>query len=66
MLIYQNILYNKPKFRKDCDKNAVSLIRHLLEHDYTKRYGNLQNGNLFLYKDLKTLKIIDSLIKLHG
>jgi len=44
MIIYENILHAKIKFRKNFDKNAYSLIKHLLEHDLTKRYGGLENG----------------------
>jgi serine/threonine protein kinase len=44
MNIYQNILKGKIKFPKDLDKEAKSLIRHLLVSDLSKRYGNLKGG----------------------
>ena len=42
--IYENILERKIKFSSDFDDNSRSLIKHLLEPDLSKRYGNLQNG----------------------
>lgn len=44
MQIYQNILSGKLKFSTVFDPDAKSLVRHLLEHDLSKRYGNLKNG----------------------
>ena len=44
MQIYQNILSGKLKFSTVFDQDAKSLVRHLLEHDLSKRYGNLKNG----------------------
>ena len=44
MQIYQNILSGKLKFSTVFDADAKSLVRHLLEHDLSKRYGNLKNG----------------------
>ena len=34
----------KIKFPKDFDKDAKSLIKHLLDPDVTKRYGCLKDG----------------------
>ena len=34
----------KIRFPKNFDKDAKSLIKHLLEADLSKRYGNLKNG----------------------
>lgn len=34
----------KIKFPRDFDKNAKSLVKHLLVADVTKRYGCLKNG----------------------
>ena len=34
----------KVKFPKTFDKNAKSLVKHLLVADLTKRYGNLRGG----------------------
>lgn len=44
MAIYQKILKGKLKFPRNFDKNAKSLVKHLLVADLTKRYGNLKNG----------------------
>ena len=40
----------KDKFPRDFDKNAKSLVKHLLVADLTKRYGNLKGGA----EDIKT------------
>eukprot|EP01016_Furgasonia_blochmanni_P043885 TRINITY_DN602_c0_g2_i2.p2 TRINITY_DN602_c0_g2~~TRINITY_DN602_c0_g2_i2.p2 ORF type:complete len:247 (-),score=55.18 TRINITY_DN602_c0_g2_i2:436-1176(-) len=50
MAIYQKILKGKVKFPKNFDKNAKSLVKHLLVADLSKRYGNLKNG----VNDIKT------------
>ena len=44
MGIYQKILKCKVKFPKNFDKNAKSLIKHLLVSDVSRRYGCLKNG----------------------
>jgi len=44
MLIYTKILDGKFRFTRSFDKNAKSLVKHLLVADTTKRYGNLKNG----------------------
>ena len=44
MMVYQKILTGKIKFPSGFDSNAKSLIKHLLDSDLTKRYGNLKNG----------------------
>lgn len=44
MIIYQKILKGKVKFPRNFDKNAKSLVKHLLVADLSKRYGNLKNG----------------------
>ena len=44
MMVYQKILKGKIKFPSNFDSNAKSLIKHLLEADLTKRYGNLKGG----------------------
>jgi len=49
MAIYQKILKGKIKFPRDFDKNAKSLVKHLLVADVTKRYGCLKGG----VKDIK-------------
>ena len=45
MAIYQKILKGKIKFPRDFDKDAKSLVKHLLVADVTKRYGCLKNGS---------------------
>lgn len=40
----------KVKFPRNFDKNAKSLVKHLLVADLTKRYGNLKGG----VNDIKT------------
>lgn len=32
------------RFPRNFDRNAKSLVKHLLVADLTKRYGNLRNG----------------------
>ena len=49
MKTYENILEGKIKFTSDFDDKSRSLIKHLLEPDLSKRYGNLKNG----VKDIK-------------
>mmetsp|Transcript_31929 Transcript_31929/g.5784 ORF Transcript_31929/g.5784 Transcript_31929/m.5784 type:complete len:81 (+) Transcript_31929:590-832(+) len=44
MAIYQKILKGKVRFPRNFDRNAKSLVKHLLVADLTKRYGNLRNG----------------------
>ena len=44
MMVYQKILKGKIKFPSGFDSNAKSLIKHLLDPDLTKRYGNLKEG----------------------
>ena len=44
MMVYQKILKGKIRFPSGFDSNAKSLVKHLLEKDLSKRYGNLQNG----------------------
>lgn len=44
MMVYQKILKGKIKFPSGFDSNAKSLVKHLLDGDLTKRYGNLKGG----------------------
>ena len=55
MAIYQKIVKGKIHFPKDIDKNAKSLIKHLLNGDTTKRFGCLKNG----VKDIATHRFFD-------
>lgn len=50
MNIYQNILKGKIKFPREFDKDAKSLVKHLLVADLSKRFGNLKGG----VEDIKT------------
>lgn len=44
MGIYKNILRGKISFSSTFDKDAKSLVKHLLVADLSKRYGNLKDG----------------------
>lgn len=44
MGIYRNILKGKVSFTSNFDKDARSLVKHLLVADLSKRYGNLKEG----------------------
>ena len=44
MKIYENILEGRIKFTSDFDDTSKSLIKHLLDKDVSRRYGNLKNG----------------------
>lgn len=44
MMIYQKVIKGKIRFPKEMNKDAKSLIKHLLAADTTKRYGCLKNG----------------------
>ena len=44
MKTYQKILKGKINYPKDMNKDAKSLIKHLLTQDTSKRYGCLRNG----------------------
>lgn len=46
MSIYKNILKGEVKFPKSFDRDARSLVKHLLQQDLSKRYGNLKRGAL--------------------
>ena len=67
MLIYQNILTSKMRFPKIMDKDAKSLINHLLNPEPKRRYGCLKDGvidiiehrlfNDFKWKDFDSFKM---------
>ena len=44
MGIYKNILRGKISFPSNFDKDAKSIVKHLLVADLSKRYGNLKDG----------------------
>ena len=43
--IFKLILRKKMKFPKDFNEGAKSIIKHLTDHDLSKRYGNLTGGS---------------------
>ncbi len=43
--IFKMILSERIRFPKNFDEGAKSLIRHLTDHDLSRRYGNLKNGS---------------------
>ena len=67
MLVYQNIITNNIHFPKIIDKDAKSLILHLLNSEPKKRYGCLKGGvediiehrlfNDFKWKDFDSFSI---------
>lgn len=57
MMVYQKILKGKIKFPSNFDSSAKSLVKHLLEADLTKRYGNLKGG----VADIKGHRLFKSL-----
>jgi len=57
MLIYQKILKGKIKFPSSFNSNAKSLVKHMLEADLSKRYGNLKGG----VEDIKSHRLFKGL-----
>ena len=57
MQIYQKILSGKIRFTRRFNKAARSLVKHLLQEDLSKRYGNLKNGA----EDLKNHRFFDKI-----
>jgi len=55
IIIYQNILTNNKKYPKIIDRDAKTLINHLLVDDPKKRYGCLKNGSF----DIKNHRFYD-------
>ena len=44
MAIFQMILKDRIRFPKHFDSASKSIVRHLTEHDLSRRFGNLKNG----------------------
>ena len=44
IMAYQKIIKGKIKFPKNVEKDAKSIIKHLLDANVTKRYGCLKDG----------------------
>jgi protein kinase A len=42
LVIYQKIIKAKYMFPKNFDREAKSIIKHLIQPDLSKRYGNLK------------------------
>ena len=68
MKIYDNILERKLLFSSDFDSQSKSLIKHLLEPDLSKRYGNLKNGvndikNHLFFKNMNWNKLMNQEIE---
>jgi serine/threonine protein kinase len=68
MKTYENILERKLVFSSDFDDGSKSLIKHLLEPDLSKRYGNLKNGvddikSHRFFKELNWNKLLKQEIK---
>ena len=56
------------KFPRTFDKNAKSLVKHLLQADLSKRYGNLKGGvgdikQHRFYKDFDWMKLSEGKLK---
>jgi serine/threonine protein kinase len=56
MGIYKNILRGKISFPSSFDKDAKSLVKHLLVADLSKRYGNLKDGIYILILGVNDIK----------
>ena len=61
--VYENILKGKLLFSSDFDTQSKSLIKHLLEPELSRRYGNLKNGvndikNHLFFKNMNWDKLI--------
>ena len=58
-IVYQKIIKGKMKFPKNYEKEAKSLIKHLLVADVNKRYGSLNNGKeIFEHRWIKPIDLI--------
>jgi len=57
MMVYQKILKGKIRFPSSFDSSAKSLVKHLLEADLTRRYGNLKGG----VNDIKNHRLFKTL-----
>jgi hypothetical protein len=62
MGIYKNILRGKISFPSTFDKDAKSLVKHLLVADLSKRYGNLKDGSFFFIQVSTILNATDGSI----
>lgn len=56
MIIYKNILTGKIMFPISFNREAKSLVKHLLVADLSKRYGNLKDGKWLFYTGVQDIK----------
>lgn len=66
--IFKMIISSKIRFPRNFDSGAKSLIRHLTDHDLSRRYGNLKNGsedikNHRFFNDINFYQIITQSVK---
>lgn len=66
--IFKMIVSQKIRFPKNFDKKAKSIIRHLTDHDLSKRYGNLKHGaddvkNHRFFNEIDFYKLVTMAIK---
>ncbi len=66
--IFKMIVSQKIRFPKNFDKRAKSIIRHLTDHDLSKRYGNLKRGaddvkNHRFFNEIDFYKLVTMAIK---
>jgi protein kinase X len=66
--IFKMILTENIRFPRIFDEAAKSIIRHLTDHDLSKRYGNLRHGsedikNHRFFKDIAWISLINQKTK---
>lgn len=66
--IFKMIVSQRMRFPRNFDSSAKSLIRHLTDHDLSKRYGNLRHGsedikNHRFFNDVNFYNIITMAVK---
>lgn len=66
--IFKMIIQGQLTFPKGFDRGAKSLIKHLVDHDLSKRYGNLKHGvedikNHRFFKDTKFYDVITQVVR---
>ena len=66
--IFKMILSEKIRYPKKFDSNAKSIIRHLTDHDLSRRYGNLKHGsddvkNHRFFNDVSFVNIVTQKVK---
>lgn len=66
--IFKMILTEKIRFPRHFDSSAKSIIKHLTDHDLSRRYGNLKHGsddvkNHRFFNDVSFLNIVTQKVK---